>query len=351
MAAGGAYNRVSRVQAAGLAPGTALFEQAAAHVELPPSPQPILIADYGAAGGHNSLRPAGAAISALRKRVEPERPICVLHTDVAENDFTALFETLSADPGSYLSHDPAVFTMAVGRSFYQQILPSASVTLGWSSWAVHWLSRAPVPIVDHVQIAYSQDEAARSAYARQAAEDWYTFLASRSREMRPGAQLAVVTMAVDDTGDFGYRPLLDAIVAELVELSRGGLLGEDEVRRMAIPTVGRSHTELTAPFVPKGRFEGLTIEHLDVFNAEDEFWTSYESGRDAALFGARWTGFARAWVFPTLAACLDGGRSDSRAAQFFDRLEAGVAARLAAAPQRLKIPLANIVLVKQSWPR
>jgi hypothetical protein len=334
-----------------LKPAAALFENAAADVELPPSPQPIWLADYGTAAGHNSLRPTSAAIDVIRKRIEHERPICVVHTDIPENDFTALFRTLARDPESYLGHDAAVFTMAAGRSFYQQILPSSSVTLGWSVWATQWLSRAPAPIGDHVQIAYSADDAARSAYARQGAEDWITFLSARSREMRPGAHLVVVTMALDEEGNFGYQPLLDAIMAELTDLTKDGLLREHEVERMAIPTVGRSHADLTAPFMPKGRFEGLTIEHLEVFNAEDEFWQRYESNLDAALFGARWTAFARASVFPTLAASLDGGRTDSRSGQFFDRLEAGVAARLAAAPQRLQLPLANVVLVKQSFPR
>jgi hypothetical protein len=32
--------------------------------------------------------------------------------------------------------DAAAFPSAVGRSFYQQILPSGSVTLDWSSWVV-----------------------------------------------------------------------------------------------------------------------------------------------------------------------------------------------------------------------
>jgi salicylate 1-O-methyltransferase len=199
-----------------------------------------------------------------------------------------------------------------------------------------------------VQVAYSHDEAARAAYARQAAEDWHAFLTARSREMRLGARLVVVTMAVDDAGKFGYRPLLDAIVAALADLAHAGLLGEGEVRRMAIPTVGRSHTDLAAPFSPTGQFDGLTIEHLDIFNAADENWDRYTSDGDAGLFGARWTAFARASVFPTLAVALHGGRDDPRAAQFFDRLEAGVAARLAAAPERLQIPLANIVLAKQS---
>ena len=346
--AGGAYNRRSRVQAAGLLPAVGLFEDAAAHVELPRAPQPIVIADYGASAGHNSLLPIGAAITRLRKRAEPGRAICVLHIDVAENDYTTLFHTLATDAHSYLRDDPAVFPSAVGRSFYQQILPSNTVTLGWSSWAVHWLSRVPASIPDHIQIAYSRDDAARGAYTRQAADDWIAFLTARSRELVPGGQLVVLTMALDD-GDFGYTPLLQGIVAELAGMAGEGAVSRDEVSRMALPTVARSEADLTAPFAPKGRFAGLTIEHFQTFVADDEIWRRFATDRQADDFAARWTAFARASVFPTLATALDDG--PQRVRQFFDRLESGVTARLAAAPEPIKIPLAKMLLVKQSWPR
>ena len=74
---------------------------------------------------------------------------------------------------------------------------------------------------------------------------------------------------------------------------------------------------------------------------------STNSTRMQTAFGAQWAGFARASVFPTLASALDGGRDDPRSAEFFDRLEAGVAERLAAAPEQMQIPLAQLVLVKR----
>jgi hypothetical protein len=132
-----------------------------------------------------------------------------------------------ARPSSYLCDDHATFAMAVGRSFYDQVLPPESVTLGWSSWGVQWLSRAPAPISDHVQVAYSRDENARLAYARQGADDWSTFLTARSREMRSGARLVVVTMALDDHREFGYRPLFTAMMAALSDLVDEGVLRED----------------------------------------------------------------------------------------------------------------------------
>lgn len=96
----GGYNRNSRVQAAGLAAAIPLFKQAAAAVSLASPPEPILIADYGASEGHNSLVPIGEAIGALRQRVGPSRAILVAHTDLPSNDFSALFETLENDPDS-----------------------------------------------------------------------------------------------------------------------------------------------------------------------------------------------------------------------------------------------------------
>jgi hypothetical protein len=84
-----------------------------------------------------------------------------------------------------------------------------------------------------------------------------------------------------------------------------------------------------------------------VFNAEDRFWAQYQVDKDATAFGAQWAAFCRASVFPTLAGALDGPEIDSRRAQFFDHLQAGIAQRLAAAPEQTQIPLAHVILTKR----
>ncbi len=341
------YTVSSRLQAAGLRPAIALFEHAAETVPIPRSPQPIVIADYGASTGHNSLLPISAALPLLRNRTRPDHSILVVHTDVPDNDFTAMFNTLADDPDTYLHKDTATFASAVGRSFYTQIIPSNSVHLGWSSWAVQWLSRVPAPIPDHVQVAYSADENVRTAYARQAAHDWQEFVAFRGRELCPGGQLVVLTMALDEHGEFGYRPLLSALLDTLSELAADGLLAEDEVRGMCLPFVGRRESDFLAPFAPSGRFERLSIEHIEVFNAADRFWMQYQTDHDAMAFARLWAAFARASVFPTLASALAEGRNDARSPQFFDRLETGMTERLTAAPEQMQIPLAKLVLTKQ----
>jgi hypothetical protein len=343
----GAYNRNSRVQAATLSPAVSMFEQAARTCTLPPEPQPIVIADYGCSQGQNSLVPVQAAIDALRERTGSHRQISVAHSDLPENDFTSLFQILNTNPESYLRKDGAAFASAIGRSFYEQILPAGSVTLGWSSWAVQWLSRTPAPIPDQVQVALSEDAFTRAAFARQAAEDWEEFLVLRERELSPGGRLVVLTLALDENGDFGYRPLLNAMYSALQEMVDSGFLLARELQRMVIPTVARSRTDFLAPF-GNHRVNGLYAEEIEIFFGEDHIWLDFEQYRDAPTFAAQWAAFSRASVFPTLATGLDGGRTSPRTTDFMNRLETGVVTRLATKPEPMLIPLGRLLIAKKT---
>jgi hypothetical protein len=341
----GAYSRSSRVQAAGSSPAVPLLEQAASEVSLPADPELVVISDYGSSEGHNSLVPMRAAIDVLRDRIGKERAISVVHTDLPGNDFGALFQMLASDALSYLRADPAVFPFAVGRSFYDQILPGSSVTLGWSSWAVQWLSRVPALIPDQVQVAYSRDAATRAAFSLQAAQDWRLFLGHRGAELRPGGRLVILSMAVDDQGDFGYRSSVAAIYGSLMDLVGDGFLNDAEMHRMVIPTYGRSRAEFMAPFLDTGSFAGLSVAEFEIFYGEDRIWEEFKQHSDPAAFGARWAAFSRASVGPTLAAGLE---NQAHTAEFMERLEARMVARLAAAPARTSMPLAKMLLVKES---
>ncbi len=329
-------------------PAIDLFVKAAETVPIPKAPRLIVLADYGAANGHNSLVPISAAVEVLRKRMRKEQAVLIAHTDIPDNDFSALFHTLSDDPDSYLLTDDSVFAAAVGRSFYKQILPSRSVTLAWSSWAIHWLSRLPVAIPDHILPAYSTDPAVHSACARQAADDWHDFVAFRGRELVEDGRLVVLTMGVDESGKPGLRPLVESLYATLRELADVGLITSEELRNLVIPIVGRSEDDFVAPFAPSGKLEGLSVETLDVFHAEDRFWRQFQVHKSADTFGAEWAAFLRVALSPALVTTLSGGAADPRAEQFADRLERGVAARLAACPEPMVIPLARMVLVKSS---
>ena len=122
----GAYNRSSRVQAAGLAAAIPLLRQAAETVPLSPAPEPIVIADYGCSEGHNSLIPMREAIAALRQRIGASRAISVVHTDLPSNHFGALFEALESDP-TLISAARRRFSLlpSAGRSINSSCPPAA----------------------------------------------------------------------------------------------------------------------------------------------------------------------------------------------------------------------------------
>jgi hypothetical protein len=346
MEGGGSYNRSSAVQAAGLAPAVAWFIEAAKVVPIGLPEAALVVADYGSSQGRNSLAPIGAAIGVLRQRSGDHRPITVVHTDLPANDFSALFQTVATDTESYLRGDPSIFPYAIGRSFYESLFPPDTVTLGWSSWAVHWLSRVPAEVPDHVHYSRSAVVSVRLEYARQGAQDWQGFLALRGRELRVGGRLVILLVALDDDGDFGWRPAWDHIQATLTEFVAEGFIAPSEHARMTIPTVGRSRSDLLAPFAASGRFAGLEVVQLDTFAPPDPIWDAFQARGDAHALGLRWAAMTRAFTAPALAAALDDTSGAGRGADFANRLETELAKRFAAAPMRMPSTLARVHLVK-----
>src|SRR4029079_15535709 len=106
----------SSAQAAGIDRVLSLLEQAA--MDVPVGDEALVLADYGASQGRNSMTPMRVAIETVRARCGVDQPALVFHTDLPSNDFTSLFHTLNEDPNSYLSGTAGVYSAAVGRSFF-----------------------------------------------------------------------------------------------------------------------------------------------------------------------------------------------------------------------------------------
>jgi hypothetical protein len=343
----GAYNRNSERQSGGIALAATLLEETAQKVALGPGNQPVVIADYGSSQGKNSLPPMQIALRTLRPRLGPDRPVFVFHIDQPSNDFNSLFEVLSSDPNSYALNDPNVFPCAIGKSFYQQVLPSESVHLGWSSFAVVWLSRAPAPSPDHF-IAFRGTPAAREACRKQAEADWESFLSLRARELRPGGRLLIVLPARNDEGLTGTEPLMDHANDALNDMVNDGEIAREERERMVMANYPRQKRELLAPFRSNGRFQNLTVEHCELLPLPDVAWHDYERDGNARAFATRHARFLRAIFMPSLASALNRVREgDTQAfSTFADRLEERIIRRFAANPVALDSVVETIVLAK-----
>ena len=348
MEGNGAYNKHALSQAAAASIAVPFLQRAMETMALEPSEDPIIIADYGSSQGKNSLLPMGSAIRNLRPRIGASRPICIFHVDQPSNDFNSLFQALTSDPGRYELNQANVFPCAIGRSFYEQVLPSESVHLGWSSNAAMWLSRIPALIPDHFWSARSTGTA-RAAFERQAAEDWETFLSLRAREMRPGARLVVVLPTPPhDLASSGIADLMESANAVLEEMVEEGVITAGERAAMVVGAHPRKKHEVLAPFAKDGFFHRLAIENYDELGLPDAAWTEYRNAGDKEALASKRALFFRSTFMPSLASALRRGPDGNREAiaAFADRLEIGLTRRLINNPAPANLLIQTITLAK-----
>lgn len=327
MQGGGFYNRNSALQAANL--GSALPLLVAAAEEVATSAATIGIADYGASQGRNSMAPMAAAIDALRPRIGPDRPIVVSHVDLPSNDFASLFTLIDEDPTSYLAGRAGVYPVAIGRSHFGQVLPGGSVDLGWSSNALHWMSRNPCPVPDHGWGVFSTDPDVRDAVDAQLDADWANFLQARSREMRRGGRLICQFMG-RGPDSHGFEWMANAFWRSWTDVADAGLVTHAELARISAPSAGRSVAQIEAPF-RDGRVVGLRLADLAVVQTPDPYWEAFEQTGDAGQLGQVWASMMRAANGPSFAAALDPERDRG---MVLDAVTERLAARIAADPQQ-----------------
>jgi hypothetical protein len=349
MEGGGAYNKYAKLPAGGAALAVPLLEKAILDIPLDLGDRPIVIGDYGSSQGRNSLAPMTLAVQALRTRIGKDRPILVFHIDQPANDFNSLFNVLATDPDRYALGEPNVFPCAIGRSFYERVLPPASVHIGWCSYAAVWLSRIPSAIPGHF-ISIAGAGAVRDEFERQAAIDWERFLSLRANELIPGGRLIVALPAVADDGLTGFETLMNHANEVLGEMVDEGAITADERARMVLGSHPRRSQDLLAPFVETGKFQGLTVETLEILRVTDAAWAVYEGDGDANAFATKHAQFFRSVFMPSLATAIGRVRAGDVEAliSFANRLEDGLKRHLAFEPTAMHTYVQTIALVKQS---
>src|SRR5262249_7351209 len=130
---------------------TDLVLKAAQAITFDDPATPFTIADYGCADGGTSIDLHRAVIADIRRR-EPKRPVALVYTDLPGNDYSVLFRRLQGQlpmDAVGLSNFHNVYPMASGTSFYRQIVPAGTLSLGFSATAMHWMSALPGSITGH----------------------------------------------------------------------------------------------------------------------------------------------------------------------------------------------------------
>ena len=314
----GFYNEHSHPQQKADSLGVPLLERAVEEMTVPQGAEPAAVADFGAAQGRNSLGPMRLAVEMLRRRTTVSTPILVIHTDLPQNDFGSLFALVEASPESYLRSVENVFALAAGKSFYERIFPNDFLSLGWTAISVHWLSKVPCDIPDHVY-AQRAGQRVRKAYAEQASEDWQRFLGHRARE------LIVVAVTTDHTGNIGGESLMDLTNEPVLAMVEAGFIRPEEYTRMNMPAYHRTMEEFTEPLRSGTLTEDLILKEGIRAEFSDQLWPEYEQTGDANAFAASYTEFMRAFTEAPLFAGLDADRTpadrERLANEYFERMK------------------------------
>ena len=299
---------------------------------MPGSAGAFVMTDMGTADGGTSLDLVAKVIEAVRRRW-PAREIAIVHTDQPRNDFNALVANLHRSPPR-----EGVYLLQSATSFYRQILPSATLDLGFSATAMHWLSHKPCDISNHVQ-AVGAEGAELEAFARQGNADWRTILTHRAAELKSGGRLVLVNFCRDEQGRYlGHTGGVNMFgMFNLIwrEFLTSGLIGEGEYRAMTLPQYYKTLPEFTQPLRdPDDPLykAGLRLEHAETRIVPCPYAAAFRRHGDAAAFAKAYIPTMRSWTESTFFGALDASRPLAECQSLIERFYGEYEARVRATP-------------------
>ncbi len=246
----------------------------------------VCVADYGSSDGANSISWMKECIKSIKVR-NPSAEISTVFIDVPRNDWNYL---LSGPAASLES-----FVFAVGRSFYQQVLPSNTLSLGVASTSFHWLTESPSEVGDHILGQFSSDKKIQELWSRNAREAWRALMELRSKELMKGGRMLVTGLAWKDDGK-GFRKVFGTLNTSLQLLVDKKKLHPSQKKRIAIPMYIRSAEESTQGLedVP------LKLVHSQIYEEDSPLFLSYSQHGNLDLFAEQFAKFIRAAYEPII---------------------------------------------------
>ncbi len=296
--------------------------------------------DMGCADGGTSLDLWRTVVTSLRKA--DEKAIQIVYADQARNDFNALVKILHGltQFDSYLHEHENVHALQSGSSFYLPILPANSLHLGFSATAMHWLSRKPANIQNHVHMvgANSKDKA---AFSEQAAADWETILLKRAKELKPGGKLVLVNFCIDDDGNYlgntGGVNMFDNFNANWQQFLDDGIITSDEYAAMTLPQYYNSTDEFTAPLLQKDSAvykAGLRLVEINTGIVPCPFAQDYKKHKDNKRFAAAYIPTIRSWNESIFLGALASERAEHERMEIIENYYATYQQQVEAAPEQ-----------------
>jgi len=315
MSKGGAYSLATRGAADVINASIPMIEQALSGMELRGRTD-FSVADMGCADGGTSLQMIETMIEQIRGEA-PEIAIKVHYTDQPRNDYNGLIQTvlgLGHFP-SYIEKHKSVFQLFSANSFYNQILPDASLDFCFSATAMHWLSGKPCDLSNHIHMvgAKGKEQEIFSEFGKQ---NWETILLHRSRELKPGGRMVLVNFGIDEQrrylGNTSGINMFDTFNEIWKEYLEDGRITEDEYLRMTLPQYYNTVEEFSHPLVEVDHpvyQSGLRLENIHTAIIPCPFAEEFKNHRDSKRFADDYIPTIRSWNESIFAGALEDSRS------------------------------------------
>ncbi|XP_015576633.1 probable methyltransferase TCM_000336 isoform X2 [Ricinus communis] len=245
--------------------------KAVQEVYLALAPESLGIADLGCSSGPNTLSIIKDIVLAIEeinccKIKSPTPEFRVYLNDLPTNDFNSVFKSLP-DFYSDLKKErnggsPSLFIAGYPGSFYGRLFPNNCLHFVYSSYSLHWLSKA---------------------YLMQFKEDFSLFLQSRSQELISGGCMVLILLGrvgpdQVDRGNSFFWELLSRSVAILVSQ---GEIEKEKLDSYDVHFYAPSKDEIEAEIRREGSFE---LVHLDILETEKDYdKTSGNYGAEVAM--------------------------------------------------------------------
>lgn len=350
---GGGYYSLATTGAKDVIDGaTPLVLDAVAAMEIPDAERPFTMADMGCADGGTSIGLVGAVLEEVRRRA-PSRPIQMVYTDLPRNDFSQLFRVIhgQTEIESYLEKIPGVYVFASATSFHKAIFPPASLDLGFSATASHYISEKPGNISNHVHMV-GAGGAERAAYEEQGRKDWEAMLTRRAVELVPGGRLALFNFGIDEEGRYlghtGGVSMFDIFNELWAELAEEGVITSEEYADTNFPQCYRTVEQFTAPLrdpdSPVYR-AGLRLEHVETHVVGCPYARAYASHRDAQMFARSYIPTLRSWSESVFLTGLSADRSEQERRGIVDRFYDSYEERVHQSPEGHAMDYVHIYLI------
>ncbi|BDD60841.1 hypothetical protein MAP00_005937 [Monascus purpureus] len=237
----GFYNKNSELQYAAMQRALPLFDSISI---AEATPRVFSVVEYGCAQGVNSIEPFRHILSTTHFQKPATDTaggeVSLVFTDRVGNDFTTVANTISNTQWLPTSRrGPEIFTSMVARSFYQQVVPSQSVDVGFSLATLHHLERHPtLPASDGKEGSESTEE--QALLKEQADHDLCQFLRLRAKEIRSSGSLVLSLVGQSSTGAPNYPGLVDSCRQAMVNLVMEGRVPTGVASAFRVPTYDRT---------------------------------------------------------------------------------------------------------------